>query len=258
MAAQIRTMAVAQLGAQQKDNLCGPFWAARVLVEAGFPSWGGEPVDQDLIAHRAGTTLPGVTAEPCVPPGASSLTDYRYRLPVATEDESGTSVSGLMAAIEAASGGCLHCVPIRGSWSAVGIERLVEEAVRLEVRLIANLRTGRLWGSHATNDAILAELDGKNVEGPAADWDVGHFVELETLVRGLHRSLVVVHDSYPTLGRQGRHLQPPRAVAAALERGDGREGGVIAVTTQVTADTFAAFAADLGLEVGLWNNGSRS
>lgn len=258
MAFPLGPLAVTQLGPQQKDNLCGPFWAARVLAEAGFSSWDGEQIDQDLIAYRAGTTLPVPTTEPSVPAGASSLTGYRYRLPLATEQESGTSVGGLMAAIEAASGGTLRCIAIRGTWSATRIERLVEEAVRLEVRLIANLRTGRLWGSQATNDAILAELDGKNVEGPAAEWDVGHFVELETLVRGAGGSLVVVHDSYPTLGRQGRHLQPPRIVAAALERGDGREGGVIAVASPATAAAFPAFTAELGLEVGPWNNGSRS
>ena len=39
--------------AQQKDNLCGPFWAARVLLEAGFIEWSGEPIDEDLIASRA-------------------------------------------------------------------------------------------------------------------------------------------------------------------------------------------------------------
>lgn len=258
MAFPIGPLAVTQLGAQQKDNLCGPFWAARVLVEAGFTSWYGEPIDQDLIAHKAGTTLPGAAAGPSIPAGATSLTGYRYPLPVVTEEESGTSVSGLIAAIEAASGGAVRCIPLRGPWSAVRIERLVEEAVRLEMRLIANLRTGRLWGSHATNDEFLAELDGKSVNGPGADWDVGHFVELETLVRGSNGSLVVVHDSYPTLGRQGRHLQPPRVVAAAIERGDGREGGVIAVTTRVTAAAFPAFVAEIGLEVGIWNNGSRS
>jgi hypothetical protein len=54
--------------AQQKDNLCGPFWAARVLVDAGFTDWSGEPIDEDLIATRAGSTLPPASGEPSVPP----------------------------------------------------------------------------------------------------------------------------------------------------------------------------------------------
>ncbi|TMQ03893.1 MAG: hypothetical protein E6J90_52655 [Deltaproteobacteria bacterium] len=63
-------------------------------------------------------------------------------------------------------------------------------------------------------------------------------------------TLVLVHDSYPTLGWNGRHLQPARLVAAALERGDGREGGILAVAP---SDELRAVAG----EVGLWDNGTR-
>jgi uncharacterized protein DUF6885 len=244
--------------AQQRDNLCGPFWAARVLVEAGFTEWSGEPIDEDLIAARAGTTLPAATDEPSVPPGAISLTNYRYDLPAALVEESGTSAEGLMRAIESASGGALRCVPIRGRWTAERIERLVSEAPGLGARLIANVLTGKLWASRPEVGVVLDELAGRPVEDPAADWDVGHFVELVMLIRGPKNALVVVQDSYPTLGVQGRHLQPPRALAAALLRGDGREGGVLAVVAREKANAVAALAAELGLEIGTWNNGSRS
>jgi hypothetical protein len=63
--------------------LCGPFQAARVLREAGIERWDGEPLDQDLVALRAGTLLPDPPPERSVPPGADSLLDYRYELPVA-------------------------------------------------------------------------------------------------------------------------------------------------------------------------------
>ena len=244
--------------AQQKDNLCGPFWAARVLVEAGFTEWSGEPIDEDLIAMRAGSTLPPAASAPTVPPGAVSLTQYRFDLPTAPPDESGTSAEGLMQVIETASGGALRSVPVRGRWTADRIDKLVSEAPAFGARLIANVQTGKLWPSRPDIEVLLDELSGRPVEERAADWDVGHFIELVMLIRGPKNPLVVVQDSYPVLGVQGRHLQPPRALAAALLRDDGRDGGVLAVVVRDKANAVAALVASLGLHIGTWNNGSRS
>jgi hypothetical protein len=254
----MRATAVQATYRQQKDNLCGPYWAARVLTDAGFTLWDGEPIDEDLIAMRAGTTLPEARTEPSVPPGATSQTDYRYPLPVASAQESGTSARGLLRAITSASAGSLHVIPIRGRWTADRVARLVAGAPPLEARLIANVRTGALWGSHPSAEDVLAELAGAEREGPAADWDAGHFIELAMLIRGPRGSLVAVRDSYPSLGRDGTYFQPPRAVAAALLRGDGREGGVLAVVPRARATEMMAVVSDRGLEVGVWNNGSRS
>jgi hypothetical protein len=245
-------------GEQQKDNLCGPFWAARVLNQTGYSTWGGKAIDEDLIALRAGTVLPEPHAGSDVPLGAASQTHYRYELPRAPIEQSGTSAERLAQVIEAASSGELACVSLRGAWNAERVERLVEEARSLGARLIANIRTGRLWGSRASIEVLLGELDGRPVQGPAADWDVGHFVELEMLIRGPRGSLVVVHDSYPSLGWGGRHMQPPRAIADALLRGDGREGGVLAVVTQAREESVKALAPMTGLETGTWDNGTRS
>jgi hypothetical protein len=245
-------------GAQQKDNLCGPFWAARVLNETGYSSWDGRPIDSDLIALRARTVLPEAHPGPDVPPGAVSLTDYEYELPTAPVEQSGTSAPRLAQAIEAASAGELRVVSLRGQWTPDRVERLVDEARELGVRLIANLRTGRLWGGRPSMEVLLGELEGQSVREPAADWDVGHFVELEMLIRGPKGSLVVVHDSYPSLGWAGRHLQPPRAVAAALLRGDGREGGVLAIAAKAQEESVKALATSIGIETGAWDNGTRS
>jgi hypothetical protein len=244
--------------AQQKDNLCGPFWAARVLNESGFSTWYGQPIDEDLIALRAGTVLPDADTDAGVPPGALSRAAYRYSLPAVPLEQSGTSAGALADAIEAASAGELRCLPLRGAWNVERIERLLDEARDLGARLIANLRTGLLWGSRPPIEVLLAELEARPVQDPAADWDVGHFVELEMLIRGPQRSLVVVHDSYPSLGWDGRHLQPPRVLAAALLRGDGREGGVLAVVPDARAEAAKAMAAEIGLDTRPWNNGTRS
>lgn len=243
-------------GAQQKDNLCGPFWAARVLTESGFATWDGESIDEDLMALRAGTVLPDRHTDAGVPPGACSHAAYRYPLPVAPIERSGTSVRGLIEVIEAASGGALRCLPVRGAWTVDRVERLVDESPEFGGRLIANLRTGKLWGSRAPVAILLGEWEGRPVQDPAADWDVGHFVELRMLVRGPARSMVVVHDTYPSLGREGHHLQPPRVIAAALLRGDGREGGVLVVVPHGRVDEATALAAELGLEIKAWNNGT--
>lgn len=258
MHARLISVMAQSAGAQQKDNLCGPFWTARVLNESGFSTWNGEPIDEDLVALRARSVLPDAHTDAGVPPGAVSRAAYRYALPTAPVEESGTSASALVEVIETASGGELCCVPLRGAWNVERVERLVDEARNQGSRLIANLRTGRLWGGRPPIEVLLAELEGRPVQDPAADWDVGHYVELEMLIRGPQRSLVVVHDSYPSLGWDGRHLQPPRVLAAALLRGDGREGGVLAVVPKARREVVKALAADIGLDILTWNNGTRS
>ena len=241
--------------AQQKDNLCGPFWATRLLRDAGIDTWDGEELDEDLIALRAGTLLPDPD-DGSVPPGAESLTGYRFELPRAEPSASGTAAGRLAEAIEEASTGTLRCVPMRGAWTEQRITDLVERA--RGARLLANVRTGAFWGSRPTLDVLVAELRGERVDGPPADWDVGHFCALELLVRGPGGALVLVHDSYPSFGWDGRHLQPPRAVAAALQRDDGREGGVLAVAPTKDSAWLERLARELGLEIGIWDNGTTS
>src|SRR5438045_9145089 len=96
---------------QQKDNLCGPFHAARVLREAGIVRWDDEELDQDLIALNSGTLLPETEQGPQVPPGAVNFRDYRFELPRAAPAEAGTSAAGLAQAIEEPAAGALRCVP---------------------------------------------------------------------------------------------------------------------------------------------------
>jgi uncharacterized protein DUF6885 len=243
---------------QQRDYLCGPFHAARVLRGAGIAEWDGEAVDQDLIAAWAGTILPAAEEGPAVPPGARNLRGYRYDLARGEEAGSGTAADALAEAIEAAGSGSLRCLGLRGAWTGERVERLVDAATSGDARLLANLRTGPLWASRPPLAALLAALDGAPLaDPPAADWDVGHFVELARLVRGGGGSLVLVADSYPGLGWDGHYLQPPAALAAGLERGDGHEGGVLAVAPAGRAAAVRDLAGELGLEIGFWDNGTR-
>ena len=224
-----------------------------MLVELGVREWDGQPVDQDLLALRAGTLLPDLDPALCVPSGAENLLDYRHDLPVVAPEHAGTSAEALAGVLEAASGGDLRAVPVRTAWSAEAVVRLVSFALERDARLIANVRTGRLWGTKPPLESLLAELDGEEAPGPPSEWDVGHFVEPSALLRGRRGSLVVVRDSYPSLGWDGVHLQPPRALAAALRRDDGREGGVLCVLQAKRAGEVEA----LGFEIGLWDNGTQ-
>lgn len=238
---------------QQKDYLCGPYHAARVLREAGVAAWQGDPLDQDLVALHAGTSLPDGDGASEVPPRAVSRHDYRCSLPRVEPSRAGTPAPGLAAAVEKLSGGELACLPVSGEWSATIVEELVSGVS--EVRLIANLRTGRLWGSRPPIESLLAALEGCEVpEAPAPDWDVGHYVELLQLLRGRRGSLVLVRDSYPELGWGGVHAQPPGALAAALMRGDGREGGVLAVGRPERVSSVADLLRELGLQARIWDN----
>ena len=239
-----------ELEQQQKDHLCGPFHAARVLRDYGVGDFDGELVDQDLVAVHAGTKLPDRPAE-AVPAGASSRSDYRFELARVAAERAGTSAAGLAAAIEELSRGLLVCVPFRGQWTAAAVEGLME----LDARMLANLRTGLLWGSRPPQDALLAALAvGWVADPPGADWDVGHFVELVEVVRGRRGSLVLVRDSYPSLGWAGVHLQPPAVIAAALMRDDGREGGVLAVVGREGGAAVGRLAGELGLKTEMWEN----
>jgi uncharacterized protein DUF6885 len=240
---------------QQKDNLCGPFHAARLLHAIGITEWDGEPLDQDLVALHAGTSLPAVEVGPQVPPDALNSREYRFELPRVDHERAGTSPRGLAAAIEELSGGRLACAPISGHWSAAAVEGLLVATAEHDVRLLANIRTGRLWASRPPLEVLLAVLDGEQVlQPPRPDWDVGHFVELVQLLRGRRGALVLVRDSYPALGWAGVHLQPPDALAAALIREDGRDGGVLAVGPPEIAAELDHLANQLGLQVKFWDN----
>src|SRR5215218_3368925 len=200
-----------------------------------------------MLVPGAGDLAEGDPAQ-WLPPGASPRTDYSLSLPVSRDAAfAGTSASGLARSIEALSDNALRVIPIAGPWTAETVVALVEVSASdvPGCTLVANLRTGRLWGSHAPARLLLDHLLGLPVEPPAPDWDCGHFLAIVATLSGQGAVLVAVRDNYPELGWGGYHLQPAGAVAAALERGDGHEGGVLCVCE---ASAAAAFAGRL--EVG--------
>ena len=234
---------------QQKDNLCGCFWAALVLRAAGVDA------DQDGVAEAAGAILPGGDPQTHVAPGATPRNDYRVVLRVdPAPNVAGTAAPAIARAIERLSGGALAAIPVAGPWTAGSVRTLMEAAA--DATLVANVRTGAFWGSRPDPATILAHLGGERVEPPPADWDVGHFVNLAALVRGRAADLVVVRDTYQELGLAGHHLQPPDRVAAALRRDDGHEGGVLAVAAAAVAGDLRGRLERDGFELRHWHNGT--
>ena len=237
----------------QKDQLCGPFWGSLTLTAAGHP------VDQDEVALRAGTTLAEGDPAEWLPPGASPRTDYALSIPTATDEASaGTSAPGLARSIGELSENTLEVVPVAGPWTAATVVSLVELAATEapECILVANLRTGRLWGSRPPARLLLDFLLGLPVEAQPPDWDCGHFLAVVASLSGPGGTLVALRDTYPELGWGGYHLQPAGAVAAALERGDGLEGGVLCVCEASSAITLAGRLEEAGFELRHWDNGS--
>lgn len=236
----------------QKDELCGAFCASLALSVAGHD------FDQDDVAAAAGT-LVSTQPDEQLPPGEQGRRDYRVGLPTtATPALSGTTPAGIVRAIGQLSGRELVGLPLRGPWTAAAVAGLLAaaNATSARVTLLANVATRYLWGSHASGAAVVRHLVAGSLVGPQPDWDVGHFVCLTGLVEGPGGSLVIVADTYPSLGWEGLHLQPSALIAAALERPDLPDGGVIAVTDAAGARDIRGAAETLGLRQGLWDNGT--
>jgi hypothetical protein len=237
----------------QKDQLCGCFWGCLALRAFGVTE-----IDQDAVAHAAGTVLMGGDPLQWLPPGeTTNRADYRLELPP-TDDPAaaGTGTSSLAGAIERLGAGRVSVVPVAGPWSADTVVALLERCLSTtpEAVLIANVRTGPLWTTRPSPVLLLSALAGDAVDAPSCEWDEGHFLSLFALVRGTGGALIGLRDTYRSLGWHGHHLQPPSAVAAALNRGDGREGGVLCVVPSASAASLRDALSSFDLR--MWDNGS--
>ena len=94
------------------------------------------------------------------------------------------------------------------------------------------------------------------MKAPVPEWDCGHFLTVVAAIRGVGGTLVVIRDTYPQLGWGGHHLQPAEAVAAALERGDAHEGGVLCICEALARGRLTGRLEEAGYELRHWDNGS--
>jgi hypothetical protein len=238
----------------QKDELCGAFWGALALRLGGRAD-----VDQDAVAAAAGTVLSHGPHAEMLPPGEPGRRDYRLTLPAMDDPaRSGTAIAGVLRAIRELSDDALDVVPVAGPWDVAAVRALLDAAADAgPVTAIANVGTRFLWGSRPTPAQMLAYLEtGAHESGPPPDWDVGHYVGLLGSIAGRSGTLVVVADTYPSLGRQGVHVQPIERVAAALRREGMTPGGAALAVAAAAAPRLAERLAGAGLRVELWDNGS--
>jgi hypothetical protein len=243
----------------QRDDLCGAFCGALALRASGIAEHARGPLDQDAVAIAAGSVVARVGDPGILPDGEPGRRDYRLEIPqVEDAAVSGTTAGGVVRALERLGGDRLGVLPYSGPWTAATVGGLFDLVAELErpVSLIANFATRHLWGSHPAPLELLAYLFDGTQDGPAPDWDVGHFACVVGRVRGPGGDLYAVADTYPTLGSGGVHLQPAERLATALERRDMPAGGVIAVVAVEDAAAVRTGAAALGLDEGIWDNGT--
>lgn len=237
---------------QQLDHLCGVHWASILLAADGL---GASP---ESLALEAGTLLPPRSGE-ATPPGVPSRATAAALPSASGPGRSGTSIAGLAEAILRASDGERALVPLRSDWTAERVcfaLALCDEHPTWAAIPLANVRTGRLWGARLPLVDAIAFVGGADVPAPEPDWDVGHFVAIAGVLEGSARSLLIVRDSYPTLGWDGHHLQPAEALASALARGDGSEGGIALFVSARDRPEVERAAKEEGFEIGTWDNGT--
>jgi hypothetical protein len=243
----------------QRDDLCGAFCGALALGAASIEDDQGRRYDQDAVAMAAGSIISTHRDISTLPFGEQGRRDYR--LPMTFIDDpavSGTTAAGVVQAIRTLSKERLAAIPYSGPWTASTLDGLFELTATLKrpVTLIANPATRHLWGSHPSTSELLGYLfDGRRA-GPAADWDVGHFVCIVGRVCGPGGHLYAVADTYPSLGNDGVHIQPRECLASAIERRDKPAGGVIAIVDAQDAQTVREGTRKIGLIEGMWDNGT--
>jgi hypothetical protein len=218
---------------------------------------GGKGVDQDAVALAAGSKLAEGDPRRWLPPGVASRADYQEDLPVVDAAVSGTSVAGLVRAVEVLAPNALAAVAIAGPWTehAVGAVFDIASLDPLAL-LLANVRTGGFAGSHPSPGALIAAAYGDCSGLPDPEWDVGHFVNPMLYVDGPNGALVLVRDTYPSIGVRAHHWQPANALSTALARGDGREGGVLVLCAPDVRAGIEQRATDAGMRVATWDNGT--
>lgn len=238
---------------QQKDEMCGPYWAAVAVMALT-----GRAVTQDEAALAAGTRITvGGGRQEDLPPGASSRTDYRQPIPTTANTQlAGTSAAGVVRAISRISDAAVVGVPVRGPWSQDTVGALTDLVLETEALAILNVETRYLWNSHLGLRDMAAYLRGAPVEVQPSEWSVGHYVAVVGSITS-SRQLVVCADTYPSLGANGIHVQPPDRLARALMRpASDTSGGAIVAVAAPHAIRVQEWADAAGCEIGFWDNGA--
>lgn len=220
---------VHQQTGQQPDNLCGPYWVSLLLQAYGHLEV--TPVD---VAIAAGTVVPS-QGDPSswLPSQAVSRlgTGYDRILTTPDAEASGTSMAGLMRATETLSHGRFCLLPLQThDWHTglAQLESLWHAQPDWQVVPLLNVHTQYFWGSKLTPLELYESFAEPSSQARSpADWSVGHFAVWVGQMQSRHLCLYTLLDTYPNFGWHGLHVQPPAAIATALQRPDHEtQGGV--------------------------------
>ncbi|MEM4721855.1 MAG: hypothetical protein QXT73_07350 [Candidatus Methanomethylicaceae archaeon] len=233
---------------EQKENLCGPFAAAYILRGLGYRHHNGNFVDQEYVAYLARTRVNA---------GEKSL--YKYPLfETSSPAELGTSAVGLKYAVETISEGGLVVIPVKTVDRSAGplidgdrLQELLKVFTEENAQLILNLNTKHLLEGQDLNRKLLScdcDVDLRN--GLKKREGVGHFVSCAGFVRRV-KTFFIIRETYKKFGVQ---LQPFDAILEGLKRGDGREGGILAIIKKEGKNSLIGRLQ--GFELSLWDNGS--
>jgi hypothetical protein len=236
----------------QVDELCGCFQTHIALRLAGFE------VDQEDVALRSGTAQ-SATRSKSVLPFDETGRDGRCDFPLVAEADAGSAPAGLMRAVSELSAGAVAAVPVAGPWTADSVRALMAIAADAgeHVTLVANVATTHWWGSRPAVAQVLGYLATGADDGPPPDWHVGHFVTFLGTLDGAVGTLVLVADTYPSLGWRGTYMQPVERAAAALRRESlPSDGGVLAILSAAGEERFRIALETQGFDLRPWDNGS--
>ncbi|MEM0235808.1 DUF6885 family protein [Thermofilum sp.] len=272
----------------QKEETCGLYALTYILRGLGYRSHNGIDIDEDYLSYLARTRISPeeenlrkevftkILYGEMGPEEA--IRRYwkivrKYELPTTINPaELGTSAEGVKYALETVTNGELAGVPIpsrRGNEVYFTedkflnlINLLVENINTWKYQAILNWQTGKLVNIVARFHDIFLVLFSKDplMAIGLNPWRVGHFVSLAGFVKvyqnNENRTYFLIRDSYKNAGYMGYHVQPINRVREALVRDDGREGGILLIVRKEIAKEVENAIKDIGLTVGLWNNGT--
>ena len=273
----------------QKAESCGPYSILPILISYGFIRHNDILIDEDYLAYLARTRIFKSEAEERrkilyqIKSGLITYDEalkkaykilYKYDLiETDSEGESGTSVEGVIHALETVSNNKLRGIPIpsrRGdkifftkeSFNSL-IDWILKRISDYDFHLVLNYRTSHLidpTSREYTFFNLLLKWDTPE-KFPKWGWNVGHFVGVNgfQIFRRDGKKMIyfIIRDTYKEYGFQGIHLQPLEYVRKALIRDDGREGGLLVIVRNKDYnDILNELEQVEGIEFGLWDNGS--
>lgn len=272
---------------EQKDLLCGAYSLTYLLHSYGYKRIEGAELTVDTVAQFAGSVLDDRNAErnkkvhkkidegeiPKERARDWTLHDY-FEYELSIDDEgAGTSPKGVVEGCRKATDGELTGIPVPAVKD--GEIQLNEDNFD---KLLSGLTNGKHTAQMIMNYNLKETLAPSGVLGhkynflailtqwddPAyfwnLQWDVGHFTTLagRLMKDSSDVRYLLIRDSYKTFGLDGYHLQPEKNILNGLIREDDhRDGGIILIVPTDEKEETENWLADLSLETGLWDNGSK-